>query len=106
MAHIVPLWSVYETINEYGSRGKPVGYFTNEAAANGAAEKRGWYGGPGLVETGYGLVINGETFLLGLKDPITPDLDLTREHERIKAQGLAKLTPDERRALGVRLAGE
>ncbi len=94
-------------------RGEPIGYYLVEDDAKIAAEKQGWWGGPGLVEPCRLIrLANGDTFALAYPGPINPgsalkaqdrgrELERRRrlEGERIAQQVWDQLTPAERAAL-------
>lgn len=101
--NIIDLWTVYETVDEYGRRGGIVGYFDTRSKADAAAVGKGFYGSNGLVVNGFGLRINDDGVLpLVLDHPVPLNIDALRHAEEIRESALAKLTPTERAALGIR----
>lgn len=100
---IISLWTVYETADEYGSRGATVGYFDTRAKADVAARGRGrYYGTPGEVVYGFGLKIgDNEVLPLAVGHPVSLNIDTVRQKTMIREAAKAKLTPEERAILGI-----
>lgn len=88
--------------NEY-RQGPVIAVCSTRAQAEAVAKNAGWYGGDGGVTEMAAIKINGEVYALRNRHPV--DLDghekARREMERQKA--IAKLTPDELAALGLKV---
>ena len=101
---IEKMYTVSETIDEWGRLGSVVGYYSTKDKAETAAEGKGWYGGKGSIHEAYVIVLSdGTRFKLADRKPFNIDLDVDlvkRKNELIES-GLAKLTAAEREALGV-----
>lgn len=98
------VYVAYSTTDEYGRRGSRNGIFTSRSKADTEAIGIGWWGGTGTVLIEYAITIDGETYMLSSPDPV--ELDITSAEaklakENLKKAALAKLTSDERKALGV-----
>ena len=102
MADVRKVYTVYETTNEYGARGALVGRFTSEAFAKEAAKGRGWYGSEGAIQAMTVVRVDGEWYELTTETPVDLDVDLIARERELKASALAKLSADERRALGLK----
>jgi hypothetical protein len=62
----------YETTDDRGSRGKLIGIFSTKELAVSAADKQGWYGGPGDVSKQSVLWLDDDTCLLLANPTIYP----------------------------------
>lgn len=99
---IIDIWLVEETINESGHTGEFIGAFLHEAPARAAAKGKGWYGGDAAVtkrRAVAGVSPSGTACVLDREYDQPVKVDPT--NDIIKRQALAKLTDDERRALGL-----
>ena len=92
-------FGAFPTTDEYGRHGPCIGWFSTEEAAKKRAKGKGWYGGDGAVDKCYTITVGGKTYRLEAKTPIKVD-DTDRKNDAIRKSVLAKLTPEEREALG------
>ncbi len=83
------------------SSGTPGEWYSTESAANIAAKNRGWYGGDAPVKSFPAVRINGKAYILRSANPVDLDLEEAKQNERVKQQALGKLSPEERKVLGV-----
>lgn len=96
---IKTIWGAYETIDDRGSLGRCLGYFSAEIAAIAAIKKKGWYGGDGVTQELSAITVDGKTYLLAERNPIKVDSS-KEEVDALRKSALAKLLPKERKALG------
>jgi len=98
--NFVTVWIVHETVDEYGRTGSRVGVYRSPLVAEEAAKGKGWWGGKGRVSMRR--AINTEEGVYILEDPGQP-VKFSDEAMEIdlRTQALAKLTPAERKALGL-----
>lgn len=104
MTKLIPLQlhHVSETVDEMGSVGKSIGYFTDVRTAHLMAEGRGWYGGKGNVTKVHVIAAgDGTYFVLADKDAVGIDIDPSGDLQTKKDAILAKLTASERELLGL-----
>lgn len=102
---LIEVFTVTETVNEFGAHGALIGIFADEEKAKHAAHKRGWYGSDASVERRWGIHTEEGVHLLdreskGIAFPLGVDLIQERK-EQIK-RALAKLTPFEKGLLNLR----
>lgn len=101
---VFTVWTVHRD-NDDRSDGPITDVCGTRALAEAAAKGSGWYGGDAPVRTHHAIRVGNATYLLQSEDPVCvafslDDLVLAHEHAtRLKA--LAKLTPEERRVLGL-----
>lgn len=81
--------------------GPILAFCSTYAGASRVAQGRGGYGNNGVVQKAAGLRIDGEVWLLARTEPIDLDRALPQGDVEVRAAALAKLTPTERRALGL-----
>jgi hypothetical protein len=98
----VKLYKVSTTADEYGRYGATIGYFTFAHEAEVTAERHGYYGGPGQVDEKTALVIAGQFFILESPDPVEVNVNFIKSREDLKKAALAKLSPAEKAALGLK----
>lgn len=101
---ITEVYVAYSTTDEYGRRGSRNGIFTTRSRADTEAIGIGWWGGTGTVLIEYAITVDGVSYLLSSPDPVELDVSSAEAKimkEKIKKTALAKLTSDERKALGV-----
>jgi hypothetical protein len=101
---ITQVYVTYSTTDEYGRRGSRNGIFTTRSKADKEAIGIGWWGGTGTVVVEHAITVDGISYLLSSPEPI--ELDVTSDEvkamkEKLKRKALAKLTSEERKALGV-----
>lgn len=99
-----PIYAVYTTTTEWGKKGELVCHTTSKRVAEFMADGAGWWGGKGMIIEQTALVIGGEIFVLDDSDPITvEDMSALNQiaTDKMKEKALAKLSPNERKALGV-----
>jgi len=103
MFEFIKVWTVTETVNEYGSQGEVIGHFTNHAAAKSAANGRGWSGSEADISERSAITFprDGVTYILADADPVALDVDFFKTREELRASALAKLTPAEKVVLGL-----
>jgi hypothetical protein len=92
-------WGAYPTVDDMGRHGPCIGWFSTEEAAKKRAKGKGWYGGDGAVDKCDTITVGGKTYRLEAKTPIKVD-DTDRKNAAIRESVLAKLTSEEREALG------
>jgi hypothetical protein len=102
MVTIIPIWTVWTTVDEYGRRGTVVGHYASPLAAEPVARGKGWYGSRGSVETGHAIYADGQYYWLVSREPITLDVNLLKQREDIRKAALAKLSDEEKKVLGVK----
>jgi hypothetical protein len=93
-------FTAHPTTDERGSLGPTIGVFRRRADADAAAMNRGAYGGNGVVRERYGIEANGRCWLLDDPEGVLLDVDIAKRRKEIADAALAKLTPEEREALG------
>lgn len=111
MGQFINTFKAYETLDDRGSHGATIGYFTTKVLGERAAKGKGWYGGDGSVVPVLMLEHEGRLYpvasdcLDGIpRDALDVDLvnkkrnDLNIAWQKIEAT----LTPDEIRALGLK----
>lgn len=81
-----------------GIRAPKLGFFSEKYLAEQAAEGQGWWGGAGAVSEAFALKVNGKFYLLGQPGEIQIDM---KTIDMVKKQALAKLTPEEKKVLGL-----
>lgn len=95
---IIPVWVVYQTVDEYGRLGKLSGVFRTEQDANVGAVGEGWYGSNGKVIMKHAIEDGDYLYLMeGFGAQQFKDVTLLREKQlknRIN-QVLSKLTEEE-----------
>ena len=97
----IEVWTVYETVSEWGQQGRRVGVFTRETDAEVSAIGRGYFGGHGAIEQGLAVSLDGLVYVLKDANPVDLDVDEIKSMEERVAQAKAKLTPEERKLLGL-----
>jgi hypothetical protein len=96
-------WATFDTVDERGTPGKLIGLFENKNDAVLASQGQGWYGGDGRVHQQQFIRIRHTGEVFALKDPCPVRFGNTAElMEKKRKAALAKLTPEERRLLGVK----
>lgn len=83
-----------------GMEGKVIGTYSSEESATAAARGKGEWGGNGVVSSFPAVIINRKCYLLMTREPVDLDDEERRLKEQLRQQGLARLSPDERKALG------
>jgi hypothetical protein len=110
-ARLFNIFEVRNTVNERGEAGDVLGYCSSQPAAEVLAKGSGWWGGDGQITPAYGLLLAGKVWALREPDPINLlDLDevlnlrprtQSEIDEALRRSAAAKLTPDERKAVGL-----
>jgi hypothetical protein len=95
------VWEAYTTIDEYGRKGKTIGYFSDEKKAKIAAAKMGWYGGEGGLTRHWALSQDDGWIIVVMPEAVPLDVDMIKYKENAKKAALAKLTQEERVLLGL-----
>ena len=109
MSEHYTIFEAYEALtieDDRGREGHSIGIFSFQMGAETAAVGRGYFGGDGRVQavTCIRITATGEVFQLADSKEVELDVDLDKETTRLRESGLAKLSREERRALG--LAGD
>ena len=81
--------------------GQPKWFYTNEETAQAVSDGRGWFGGKAPVSHHDALVIDGTAYLLARVEPIELD-PVIDDEQSVRQRAIAKLTPEERKALKIR----
>jgi hypothetical protein len=114
MAEPFEVFVAYETTSEFGHLGAVLGIFTTKSGALKAAKGNGFYGGDGAYRVAWAIHVPysgphgfsfdppGKTYLLDSKVPITLDVSLPEHREKLRSAALAKLSAEERDALGLK----
>lgn len=98
---IVDVWEAHGDGGERGT-GPVIGYSVTKNGAETIAAGKGWWGGNGVVREAKALKLpTGELFALAEDKPIDLDEAFKKATEAHKQSGLKKLTPLERKALGL-----
>lgn len=95
---IIPVFIVYETIDEWGRKGGQVGVYRSRSDADRGAKRQGWYGSDGKVEHRLAVQDGDYLYVLeGMYPTQFKDVLDRIEEERVAkvATILAKLTDDE-----------
>ena len=101
---IIDVWAAYETDDERGRSSALIGVFRTQQAAKEAAEKRGFYGGPGNVEQRKVVWFkDDQVYMLDRAAPfaLAIGLDLIKTKEMRRKAALDKLTDEEKELLGL-----
>jgi len=102
---IFPVWTVHRN-NDDRASGSPTEICTTSALAQQIAHRSGNWGGDAPTEQRWAILARGKAYLLVDDEPIrlVSTLEEARlgQRELLKKQGLAKLSADEREALGLR----
>lgn len=102
----VQFFAVYSAYGGGDDRRSPdelLGWFSDKPAADIAADRQGWYGGPGLVTSNTAVRIEGKVYVLGnAGQPIDLDGTAAKTKQRLREAALSKLTAAEIEALGVK----
>jgi len=101
-AKLIPVKVVWQ-LDIDGRRQSRVGVFThkNLSAAIAAASNKGAWGGEGEIADGQAVEVDGKFYLLENIPPVDLDGQASALKEKLKQQALAKLTLQEREALGL-----
>jgi non-canonical (house-cleaning) NTP pyrophosphatase len=95
------VWEAYTTENEYGRKGRTIGYFTDEKKAKLAAAKMGWYGSEGGICQRWALYQDDGWIIVEKPELVQLDVDMSKYKENAKKAALEKLTQEERILLGL-----
>lgn len=97
--------TVYGAHGDGGERGLGplLGYFSDKKVAQQVAKGKGWYGGDGYIDQKMALDTGNGVYLIADENPIDLDNEFSMRKDELKASALSKLTPDELRALGVKV---
>lgn len=98
---IIPIWSVWSTIDEFGRHGEFIGHFSVRSAAEHSAKGRGWYAGWGNIVEGFAAEIDGKVYALASDQPIELNVDSAMQRRAEVDAARAKLSPRERQLLGL-----
>lgn len=100
MSKIFEIWVVY-TGGDDRFIGTPTLFFSSEYLACHEARGKGWYGGDAPVRQHHAVEVDGKFYLLEDAEPIDLDGELKAKNEQLKEKALAKLSEEEKRALGL-----
>lgn len=97
--------TVYGAHGDGGERGLGplLGYFSDKKVAEETAKGKAWYGGNGYISEKKALDTGRGVYLIADEDPIDLDNKFGVIKEKLKAQALSKLSPEEIRALDIKL---
>lgn len=91
--------------DDHGRGDELIGIYTTSAAAEATVKGRGWFGGNGAVKKADGYFVGDLVIFPNIKiDAVDLNVDLPRKVETQRAAALAKLTPEERKLLGLKEA--
>ena len=101
------VYQVRATTDDRGGLGKVIGYAHIKTVAEALAKGKGWYGGDAAIKRFRCVFVKEgncsdspvDVYLLAQEEPISPD-DIKDDSVHV-ASGLAKLDPEEKRALGL-----
>ena len=80
-----------------------LGWFSDKSTADIAADRKGWYGGPGLVKSHPAVRIDGKVYVLAnAGQPIDLDGTAAKAKQQLRDEALSKLTDAEIAALGIK----
>lgn len=80
-----------------------LGWFSEKSTALIASDRKGWYGGPGLVKSHPAVRIEGKVYVLANSGhPIDLDGTSAKALEDMRQQALSKLSAAEKAALGLK----
>jgi hypothetical protein len=96
---IKTIYNAFETTSENGTLGKCLGRSYDKAVAEHLAKGNGFFGSDGRVTEGSVLITADGVYLLSRPEPI-PEEEI-KDAQVIRDAALAKLTDEERKALGV-----
>lgn len=96
----VTLFAVHEGDSDRDS-GTPKWYFDTKLEAQDVAEGRGWYGGNSPISQVSALKVGNQAYILRQTEPVTINDGPIDTADR-KAQALAKLSPMDRKILGLK----
>ena len=107
MANLHRVWTIHRQ-NDDRNDGPITDVCAHETLANQVAKGSGWYGGNAPVNERWAITIDGETYLIDPQTKGQPvnvarnlgEIQMCRE-EVAKKEALAKLTPEERKILGL-----
>ena len=83
-----------------------IGWFSSKSTADIASDRKGWYGGPGLVKSNPAVRIDGKVYVLRSADAIDLDGTAAKATEELRKRAISKLTPVEQAALGLGKGGD
>lgn len=102
--NVFEVWAVHQGDDDR-SIGRPEWFFTTQKAALEHAQKRGWYGGPAPVtkRLAYDLGVGGKILILDVNfpEPVIIGYSEAVENQKRRNKALAKLTTEDREALGL-----
>lgn len=101
-AKIITVYAAYTTVNEAGSIGSCLGYYSHSPDAFNRIKGKGFYGGSGEVVTKYAIAVGVEYFLLESVTPIDLDDSKRFDVNEIRKKALEKLTQEEKDVLGIK----
>jgi hypothetical protein len=100
-AGFLHIYGVYGGGDERRAPDELRGYFSRSSVADQHAKGIGWYGGPGLVKKELAISIGDKVYVLKHPDPVDLDEKDKKAQDELRQKALAKLSPDEQRALGL-----
>ncbi len=103
-ATLTKVFKVTETTDEFNGLGDVVGIFPTKISAETAANGKGWYGGQAKIEEVWAVPTGempGQYYILESKISYGLGIDNVKRANDDKAAALAKLTPRERKLLGL-----
>lgn len=99
MFKIITVWGVHQGDTDT-NRGYPKWFFDNPINAEACAKGRGWYGGKAPIEKYTAIQFEDNAYILLKKNPVKlnygPEDELAKKEKALK-----KLTPEERKLLGL-----
>lgn len=106
--NIIPVWCVYETIDEYGRLGSLDSVYRTVNDAKLGAKGKGWYGGEGRVERKHAIEDGANLYILVSSDPYqfkdVAELMEKDKQERLE-RALSKLSEEERQLIKESIKG-
>lgn len=99
---VFSVWSAHTSVNEMGTDGDLLGWFSTSKGATVAATDKGWWGGMGNVREHGAIKVDGKIYILHSKKPIEKLDSSHADKEKAIASARAKLTVAEREALGIK----
>lgn len=100
--HIITIYEAQHSDSDgYKDTRRTLGYFSNSADAQSAAKGQNSWGGNGNVVERRAVMVDGLAYLITSETPIDVDNTFAKALQDTREEALKKLSPEERRALGV-----
>lgn len=97
------VWEVWATVDEFGRHGEQIGYYDDKETAEKVNANVGWYGGAGsCVDYDYVQVDDTIYVVRGKVAAADLNVHLPNRRDEERQAALAKLTPKERKLLGLK----